>query len=94
VLHVQFWENAVKVFTIYVTFFANIGPTYVIYIPLPSVQLVDCRYLIMVALHNRAHQYIFALWFLSSLFFFLFFPRLISAAVHWMSTILPHMVWP
>jgi len=23
-----------------------------------------------------------------------FFPRLISAAVDWMSTILPHMVWP
>ena len=23
-----------------------------------------------------------------------FFPRLISAAAHWMSTILPHMVWP
>jgi len=26
--------------------------------------------------------------------FFLFFPRLISAVGHWMSTILPHMVWP
>jgi len=25
---------------------------------------------------------------------FSFFPRLISAAVDWMSTILPHMVWP
>jgi len=24
----------------------------------------------------------------------LFFPCLISAAAHWMSTILPHMVWP
>jgi len=23
-----------------------------------------------------------------------FFPRLISAAADWMSTILPHMVWP
>jgi len=43
----------------------------------------------MVALWNRAYQYIFILWFLSS-----FFPRLISAAAHWMSTILPHMVWP
>ena len=31
---------------------------------------------------------------LSSFFFFFFFPRLISAAVDWMSTILPHMVWP
>ena len=27
-------------------------------------------------------------------FFFLFFPRLISAVGDWMSTILPHMVWP
>jgi len=42
---------------------------------------------------NRADHYIFALWFLSS-FFFLFFPRLISAVGDWMSTILPHMVWP
>jgi len=23
-----------------------------------------------------------------------FFPRLISAATDWMSTVLPHMVWP
>jgi len=29
-----------------------------------------------------------------SIFFFLFFPRLISAVGDWMSTILPHMVWP
>ena len=42
----------------------------------------------MVALWNRADHYIFMLWFLSS-----FFPRLISAAAHWMSTIRPHMVW-
>jgi len=26
--------------------------------------------------------------------FFFFFPRLISATVDWMSSILPHMVWP
>jgi len=26
--------------------------------------------------------------------FYLFFPRLISAVGDWMSTILPHMVWP
>jgi len=34
--------------------------------------------------------------FYLSLFFFLlsFFPRLISAAIDWMCTILPHMVWP
>jgi len=31
--------------------------------------------------------------FYLSFFFFLFFPRLISAAIDWMSTILPHMVW-
>ena len=27
-------------------------------------------------------------------YFFFFFPRLMSAAADWMSTILPHMVWP
>jgi len=49
----------------------------------------------MAALWNRAGHYIFALWFLSSSFFYLFFfPRLISAAADWMSTILRHMVWP
>jgi len=44
----------------------------------------------MAALWNGADHYIFILWFLSSIFF----PRLISAATHWMSTILPHIVWP
>ena len=47
-------------------------------------------YIIMVTRWNRADHYIFMLWFLSSSFF----PRLISAAAHWMSTILPRMVWP
>jgi len=37
----------------------------------------------------RADHYIFMLSF-----FLLFFPRLISTAADWMSTILPHMVWP
>jgi len=46
----------------------------------------------MVALFNRADHYIFDLWFLS--FFFFYFPCLISAVGDWMSTILPHMVWP
>jgi len=46
----------------------------------------------MVALY-RADRYIFILWFLSILYLS-FFPRLISAAAHWMSTILPHIVWP
>jgi len=43
---------------------------------------------IMAALWNRAGHYIFALWFLSSSYFF---PRLISAVADWMSTILLHM---
>jgi len=30
----------------------------------------------------------------SAIFFFLLFPRLISAVADWMSTILPHTVWP
>jgi len=45
----------------------------------------------MVALWNRADYYIFILWFFSSVFFF---HRLISAVAHWMSTILPHKMWP
>ena len=35
-----------------------------------------------------------AIIFLPCGFFLLFFPRLISAVGDWMSTILPHMVWP
>jgi len=38
------------------------------------------------------NKYIFMLWFVLSSSFF--FPRLISAAVDWMSAILPHVVWP
>ena len=45
----------------------------------------------MAALSNTAGHYIFVLWFLLSSFFF---PRLFSAVTDWMSTILPHMVWP
>ena len=52
-----------------------------------------CTTVFMVALCNRADHYIFALLFLSS-FFLSFFPGLISAVGDWMSTILPHMVWP
>jgi len=47
----------------------------------------------MAALWNRAGHYIFMLWFLS-IYLSSFFPRLILAAAHWMSTILRHMVWP
>jgi len=46
--------------------------------------------LIMAALWNRGGHYIFVLWFLLSSFF----PRLFSAVADWMSTILPHMMWP
>jgi len=47
--------------------------------------------LIMAALHSRCGHYIFALWFLLSLF--LFFPRLISAVAEWMSIILLAYTW-
>jgi len=42
--------------------------------------------LFMAALCNRCGHYIFAL--------FLFFLRLISAVADWMSTVLPHVMWP
>ena len=50
---------------------------------------------IMAALCNRGGALYFCpvvSFYLS--FFFLFFPRLISAATDWVSTILCHMVWP
>jgi len=50
--------------------------------------------IIMAALCNRAGHYIFALWFLSSIYLSFFIPRLISAATDWMSTIILHMAWP
>jgi len=46
---------------------------------------------VMATLRSRCGHYIFVP-FLLSIFFF--FPRLISAIADWMSTILPHMVWP
>jgi len=46
---------------------------------------------VMVALWNRADHYIFALWFLS---IYLSIYLSISAVGDWMSTILPHTVWP
>ena len=51
------------------------------------------NYIIKVALCNRADHYIFALWYVS-IFFIFFFRRLISVAADWMSTILPHVMWP
>jgi len=51
------------------------------------------RIIFMAALCNRgAIIFLPCDFYLSSIFFF--FPRLISAAGDWMSTILPHMVWP
>jgi len=44
----------------------------------------------MAALRSRCGHYIFALWFLSSIYLLLF-SRLISAVADWMSTILVHM---
>ena len=59
---------------------------------MPACQLT-LNPLIMVALWNRGPLYfchVVSFFF----FFYLFFPRLISAAIDWMSTILLHMVWP
>ena len=50
----------------------------------------DLRVLVMAALRSRCGHYIFVLWLLLSSFFLL----LISAVADWMSTILPHMLWP
>jgi len=48
----------------------------------------------MAALWIRASHYIFALWFLLSMYLLLsFFPRLISAVTDWMSAVLAHTVW-
>jgi len=48
----------------------------------------------MAALRSRCGHYIFALWFLLLFFLSFYFPRITSAVADWMSTILPHMVWP
>jgi len=55
------------------------------------VFLSFCSCVVTVALCNRADRYILPcnFYLLSS-----FFPRLISAAADWMSTILLHMAWP
>ena len=46
----------------------------------------------MAALHSRCGHYISGRWFYP--FSSIFFSRLISAVGNWMSTILPHMMWP
>jgi len=48
---------------------------------------------IMAACVANAHIVFLSGFFILS-FFFLVFPRLISVVADWMSTILPHMVWP
>jgi len=67
---------------------------------------VYCHFLIMAAVHSRCRHYIFVLLYccfgliacskvLQKSFFLSFFPRQVNSAVaDWMSTILPHMVWP
>jgi len=50
--------------------------------------------LLMAALCNRGAIIFLPCDFYLSSIFFLFFPRLISAAADWMSTILLHMAWP
>ena len=78
--------------SIYAVISPDNPPKYIIACNLVEVWL---RFLlVMVALCNRADHYIFAVWFLSSIFYLSFFPRLISAAAGWMSTILLHMAWP
>jgi len=70
--------------------------------PCPLLWMVLCAELdfwdlqiFMVAPWNGADHYIFILSFVLSFFFLsIFFPRLISAAADWVSTILPHMMWP
>jgi len=66
----------------------------------------ECRRCYITAVYKPAYsrrweKWICCLWspyviFLPCDFYLssFFFPRLISAAVDWMSTILPHMVWP
>ena len=54
--------------------------------------LVDCCPLWLPYVIGKAIIFLPCGYYLSV--FLSFFPRLISAAVDWMSTILPHMVWP
>ena len=54
----------------------------------------DLLHFIIAALRSRCGHCIFALWFLSSIFYLFFIPRLISAVADWMSTILLYTVWP
>jgi len=72
-----------------------------IYFDCSALKLNNCRPIIcdgglfiMSTLCNRADHYILTLWFLFIFLSFSLFPRLISAAADWMSTILRHMVWP
>jgi len=58
-----------------------------------NIIFLCCCFFFIAALWNRAGHYIFDLWFLLLLSSSIFFPCLISAFAHWMSVILPHMVW-
>jgi len=59
-----------------------------VYRPLGEVKFI------MVALRSRCGPHIFCPVISIFLSFFYLFPRLLSAVGDWMSTILPHMVWP
>jgi len=50
--------------------------------------------LVMAAVWNGARHYIFALWFLLLSFYLFSSPNLRADVAGWMSSILPHMVWP
>ena len=56
--------------------------------------LADAGIIFMAALCNRGAIIFLPCGYYLSFFLSFFIPRLISAAGDWMSTILPHMVWP
>ena len=74
-------------------FFLQILGLHTFVIFTPSVQLVDCRYLIMAALWNMAGHYIFVLWFLLRSSFFFSSPNLSGRRLDVYHTSIP-MVWP
>ena len=55
-------------------------------------RLIHSSIIMAALIRSRCGHYIFVLWFL--LFSAVFFRRLFSAVADWMSTILPHMMWP
>jgi len=68
----------------------GIGPHSSFLCNMPCFMMTDC------ARYGRPMEYDRPLYFhaVVSIYLFFFSPRLISVAAYWMSTILPHMVWP